>query len=183
LTVFVLEQIINEIHEAYTELTGTQIVAELGNLAKAENADTPRIVWTLTGGQYGPSTKIGGADAAQAQALASFFVWLWFDDLEQCWNAMANMLAAIRRTVYGPNCQLLKFDVPTQVEGRSLDKGEVIVLTVVLSVPMRVDGTMAAQEFEFENHESTVTMESDLTNPVTDDHEVFETVLVTGPLP
>jgi hypothetical protein len=180
---FVIEQIVQEIHVEYSTLTDTSICAEFGNLAKAKNADTPRIVWTLTGGQFGASTKAGGPDGVMAQALASFWVWLWFDDLEQCWNAMSNMLAAIRRTVYGPNMGLLKFDCPTEIEGRHMDKGEVIVLTVTLSVPMRTDGTQLAQEVELQSHESTVTLESDINTPPDDDHEIFETVLVTGPLP
>lgn len=180
---FVCEDIIKAIHASYAELTGSDVCVEMGNLEKAKNSDTPRIVWTLTGGQFGASTKIGGSDAALAQALANFFVWFWFDELEDCWNAMSNMLAAIRRTVYGPNMGLLKFDVPTQIEGRHMDKGQVIVLSVTLSIPLRVDGTLEAVEVELQTHESTVTLESDLDDPSPDDHEVFESVLVTGPLP
>jgi len=180
---FVPEQIVKEIHAEYSALTKTNICAEFGNLAKAKHADTPRIVWTLTGGQFGASTKIGGPDGVMVQALASFWVWLWFDELEQCWDAMSNLLAAIRRTVYGPNMGLLKFDCPTEIEGRHLDKGEVIVLTLTLSVPIRTDGTVPAQEVELQTHESTVTLESDINAPPGDDHELFETVLVTGPIP
>ena len=180
---FVLEQIVNEIHVEYSALTDTNICAEFGNLEKAKHADSPRIVWTLTGGTFGASTKIGTNDAALAQALPSFWVWLWFDDLQQCWEAMANLIAAIRRTVYGPNMGIVKFDCPTEIEGRHMEKGEVIVLTVQLSVPLRVDGTKVAEMFEFTAHESTVTMESGLEEPPADDHAIFETVLVTGPLP
>lgn len=165
----------------YTALSGDTICAELGNVEKARNSDTPRIVWTLTGGQFGPSTKIGGPDAALAQALPSFFIWLWFDELENCWNAMSNMLAAIRRTVYGPNMVLVKFDVPTQIEGRTMDKGQVIVLTVALSIPLRVDGTLCASEVELQTHATNVTLESNLSDPPDDDNEVFEAVLVTVP--
>lgn len=180
---FVCEDIIKAVHQSYADLTGETICVELGNLEKAKNSDTPRIVWTLTGGQFGASTKIGGPDAVLAQALVSFYVWFWFDELEDCWNAMSNMLAAIRRTVYGPNMGLLKFDVPTQIEGRHMEKGQVIVLTVQLSVPLRIDGTIEAIEVQLETHQSTVTLESDLSDPPPDDYELFESVLVTGPLP
>jgi hypothetical protein len=193
---FVLEQIVNSVHEVYSELTETQICAEFGNLDKAKNADTPRIVWTLTGGTFGDSTKIGGPDAGMAMALPSFWIWLWFDDLEQCWNAMVNMCASIRRVMMGPGIatttdqppqpmrfRLVKFDCPTEIEGRHMDKGEVIVLTVELSSPIRVDGTRPASEVELQTHESTVTLESGLEVPADEDHEIFETVLVTGPLP
>lgn len=179
---FILEDIINQIHANYTALTGDTVCAEFGNIQKARNADAPRIVWTLSGGQFGSATKIGGPDAAMAQAFPSFWIWLWFDDLETCWNAMCNVLSAIRTTVYGPNLGLLKFDCPTEVEGRNLEKGAVIVLTVTLSVPLRVDGTVEATEVELDTHSSTVTEDD---GELDDDgnYEPFETVLVTGPIP
>lgn len=178
---FVLEQIIRDISVAYTALTDLDVVVELGNLDKAKNAETPRIVWTLTGGQFGTSQLIGGTHAVMAQALASYWVWFWFDDLETCWNAMSNMLAAIRRTVYGPNLGLLKFDCPTEVEGRHMDKGAVIVLTVTLSVPLPVDGTFPSPEVELTSHQSTVTEDSGIPDQDSGAFTPFETQLVTGP--
>lgn len=179
---FILEDIINQVHANYTALTGDTVEAELGNIQKARNADTPRVIWTLSGGQFGAATKIGGSDAVMAQALANFWIWLWFDDLETCWNAMSNMLSAIRSTVYGPNLGLLKFDCPTELEGRNLEKGAVIVLSVSLSVPLRVDGTVAATEVELATHSSTVT-EDDGEIDEDGNYQPFETVLVTGPIP
>jgi len=172
--VFILEQIIRDISTAYMTLTGSTVPVELGSLDKAKNADTPRIVWTLTGGQFGSSTKVGGVNAAMAQALASYWVWLWFDDLETCWNAMSNLLSAIRTTTHGPNMGLLKFDCPTEVEGRLLEKGSVIVLTVTLSVPLAVDGTFPSEEVQITSHQSTVTEDNG-------DFVPFETQIVSGP--
>lgn len=171
---WVLEEIIQEVHAAYTALTGDTVCAELGNIEKAKNSDTPRIIWTLTGGQFGASTKIGGPDAVMTQALCNFLVWLWFDDNETCWNAMSNLLSALRSTIYGPNLGLLKFDCPTEIEGRHLEKGSVFILSVTISVPLRVDGTVEPTEIVLESHQSTVTEDSgDLT--------AFETEIVTGP--
>jgi hypothetical protein len=195
---FILEDIVREVHDEYSALTDTRICAEFGNLEKAKHADTPRIVWTLTGGTFGDTTKIGGPDGGMAKALPTFWVWLWFDDLEQCWNAMVNMCAAIRRVMYAPpppatefnpnppapkRFRLVKFDCPSEIEGRHLDKGEVIVMTVELSSEIRLDGTRPASEVTLETHESLVSLESDLDDPPPDDHQDFEAVLVTGPLP
>jgi len=192
--VFVLQQIVDQVHVEYSALTDTTICAEFGNLDKAKNGEAPRIVWTLTGGTFGDSTKIGGPDAGMSMALPSFWIWLWFEDLEQCWNAMVNMCAAIRKVMMGPGItlvtgqppqpmryRLVKFDCPTEIEGRHMDKGEVIVMTVELSSPIRVDGTRLAQEVELQSHESTVTEDNGVPDPDSGDFTAFETAIVTGP--
>jgi hypothetical protein len=195
---FILNEIVEQVHAAYSDLTETAICAEFGNLAKAKNSDTPRIVWTLTGGTFGDSTRIGGPDAGIAKALPSFWVWLWFDDLAQCWNAMENMCAAIRQVMVSPppaatdanpnpqgtrRFRLVKFDCPSEIEGRNMDKGEVIVLTVELSSEIRMDGTRPASEVTLETHESRVTLEEDFAAVDAGDEDPFEAVLVVGPIP
>lgn len=59
---------------------------------------------------------------------------------------MVDLLAAIRLTVYGPNMGPQNFQCPTEIEGRHQDRGEVIVLDVVLSVPIPRDGTVPIEE-------------------------------------
>ncbi len=183
---FVLEQLINEIHTAFAILNGAPgapvpIAPEIGANKKPLHGDTPRIVWTLTGGKQGAATKVGGPDANLADALCQFWVWLWFDDMETCWNAMSNMLAAIRSTTYGPNSEFVGFDCPTEESlGGNLEKGSVIVMTVILYLPLRVDGTVPATEVQLESFSTTVTED----DGVPDDEgnfDPFETQLVTGP--
>jgi hypothetical protein len=193
---FVLRQIVEEVHVQYSELTNTNICAEFGNLEKAKHADTPRIVWTLTGGTFGDSTKIGGPDGGMAKALPTFWIWLWFDDLEECWNAMVNMCASIRRVMFAPpppatetnsdppapkRFRLVKFDCPSEIEGRHMDKGEVIVMTVELSSEIRLDGTRPASEVELQSHQSTITEDNGILDPDSGEFTAFETAIVTGP--
>lgn len=173
---FILAEIIEEIHEKFREISKLQAIpVELGNLEKALHGDTPRIVWTLIGGTFRPSTEIGGVAGAQDQALANFAVWLWFDDLEQTWDAMENLRAAIRATAYGPNVDSLNFQCPTEVNGRHIEKGEAFILQIALSVPQRLVGTQEVPEVTLEHHEANVEVRVAL------DGVVMEPVIVTGP--
>jgi len=180
---FICEQLIGEIHAEYLARTGQDIPIELGNLEKAKNADCPRIVWTLTGGLFGTTTKIGGPDGVQAQALATFEIWFWFETLELTWNAMANLMAAIRATAYGPNVGYQNFKCPTEIDGKHSERGEAFILTCTLSVPIRIDGTIPATEVAIESVTTDVKLRSDLnaleTDPVPGPD--IELVIVTNP--
>lgn len=174
---FIIEQLIGEIHAEYLARTGEDIPIELGNLAKALTGDCPRIVWTLTGGQFGTTTKIGGPDGVQTQALATFQIWFWFETLELTWNAMANLMAAIRATAYGPNVGYQNFTCPTEVDGKHMDRGEAFILTCTLSVPVRIDGMIPATEVAIASAETNVKLRSDIDGADPD----IEFVVVTNP--
>ncbi len=187
---FVLETIIGEIHDNYATLPGGRERPEalLGNLERAKNADCPRIVWTLQGGNFGSARLAASAPAVDAkappegasphyQAEARFWVWIWQVDLETCWNVMVDLLAAIRLTVYGPNMGPQNFQCPTEIEGRHQDRGEVIVLDVVLSVPIPRDGTVPGEEVVITTLTTDV-KERDLIDGVNPD---IELVIVTNP--
>lgn len=187
---FVLESIISAIHDSYATLNGgrTRPDVLLGNLERAKNADCPRIVWTLQGGNFGSSRLAAAAPPVSAtappagssphyQAEARFWVWIWQVDLETCWNVMVDLLAAIRLTVYGPNMGPQNFQCPTEIEGRHQDRGEVIVLDVVLSVPIPKDGTVPGTETEITSLTTDV-KERDLIDGV---NPYIELVIVTNP--
>lgn len=127
-----LNATIQEIHTLYNEASGTTVVAEYGSIDQAKNASPPRIVWTLTGGRAGTNTRIGAVHTV----TANFLVWLWFDDLDQCWTAMHHLMTAIRKSVYGGQTMEFEFTTPTEVEGRHLDRGAVILLQAALNVEM-----------------------------------------------
>lgn len=173
---FILETIIGEIHDFYAALPGGRERPEvlLGNSEKARNAEPPRIVWVLQGGQFGDSTLSGGPDGAMAQAIARFQVWIWQADLQACWDVMADLMAAVRKSVYGPNAAFQSFTAPTETQGRDTHLGEVFVLELSISVPIKTEGTVALEEVEIESHEATVTADDG-------DEVAFETVIVDGP--
>jgi hypothetical protein len=64
-----------------------------------------------------------------------------------------------------------------------MDKGEVIVLTVELSSEMRMTAR-ARSEVELADPRVDASRSKKTSScPAGDDHAIFETVLVTGPLP
>ncbi len=173
---FILEEVVGEIQTKYATITGdAALPVKLGNLEKALKHDVPSVVWTLIGGNFKPSTEIGGVEAAHTQANATFAVWFWFEDLEKTWNAMVNMLAAIRATAYGPNADFQNLQCPSEVDGHVLDRGEAFILSVGLSVPMFLHGTQQQTEVTLEAHEASVTTQPAIGDPPT------ELVIVTGP--
>lgn len=183
---WILEQIITEICEEYTQLnggrepiTGVDGRPLLGNLEKYKNAGH-RVVWTLTGGSFGAATKIGGPEGSSYLAVATFQVWIWQADLETCWTVMVDLLAAIRRTVYGPNMGALSFRAPTEEEGRHSQSGELLTFSVNLAVPIPLAGSVPEEQVTLETHQSSISIGSE--SAVLDETYVaIETEEITGP--
>jgi hypothetical protein len=178
---WILESIIGEIYEAYRLLPGgreslpvdEQGKPLLGNIEKARNADAPRVIWVLQGGNFGDAKLAASAPAPSDdappeqptphyQALARFWVWIWQVDKETCWNVMVDLLAAMRSTIYGPNLGPQNFQCPTEVEGRDMQRGDLIVLDVVLSVPIPRDGTVPVEEVAIKRFDGNVRTRADL---------------------
>jgi hypothetical protein len=185
---FILEQIISEIYDAYQVLPGGRDPIGrdesgrplMGNLDTNSNGAYPRVVWTLTQGTFGDSRLIGGPDGASHSALATYAIAIWQKDLETCWTVMVDLLAAMRNTVFGPNLGAQNFIAPTETEGRHEHSGELLILTVTLSVPIPLGGTVKVDEATLESHESTISLGNEAA--VLDDSYVeIETVVVTGP--
>lgn len=184
---FILESIIEEIYVAYENLpTGRDPLPRnsegkpmLGNLEKYRNAHH-RVVWTLTGGDFNAPTKIGGPDAAAYQAGCKFLVWIWQKDLETCWTVMVDLLAAMRSTIFGPNLGPQTFLAPTETEGRDIHDGEVFVLTVNLSVPIPLEGSVRVTEVALTSHQSTITTGNE-SAVIDDSYVAIETVVIAGP--
>ena len=186
---WILETVIGEIHTAYAALPGGRApllgTTEsggplLGNLEKAHHAELGRVVWTLQTGTFDPAKVSGGVEGTMYEALANFQIWIWQADLETCWNVMCDLLAAMRQTIYGPNLGAQTFASPTEVAGREMHHGELMLLNVSLSVPIRTVGTVPDEEVTLEAHESTVTADNGEADE-DGEFEAFETVLVTGP--
>lgn len=199
---WVLETIIGEIYDAYEALPGGREPIKrgdaneplLGNLHKARNADCPRVIWVCQGGNFGDKKLSAAGPPVDAtsppegasphyQALARFWVWIWQVDLETCWNVMVDLLAATRATVYGPNMGPQNFQCPTEIEGREMHRGELIVLDLVISVPIPRDGTVPVEEVVIDTTTSDVKLRNDLlgleTSPVPGAD--IELVIVTDP--
>lgn len=185
---WVLEQIIDEICQGYEALPqGREPLPRtsdgkplLGNLEKFKHAGH-RVVWTLIGGSFGAATKIGGPEGAAYQAVAIFQVWVWQKDLEDCWNVMVDLLAAIRNTVYGPNMGALNFRSPTEEEGRLTQEGEVIIFAVNLAVPVPLVGSVPETEVTIEAHEAAITADNGEADQDGNYTPFDDAVLVTGP--
>ncbi len=184
---WILEQIISEICDAYEALPGGREPLPrteddrplLGNLEKFENKGY-RVVWTLTAGSFGAATKVGGTDGAIYQAIATFQVWIWQRDLETAWDMMVDLLAAIRATAYGPNMGPQNFLAPTETEGRHAHDGELLTLSVNIAVPIPGEGSIPVTTVELQSHESNISMGAE--SAVLDETYVaIETVEVTGP--
>lgn len=164
--VWVLEQIVSDIYNAYEVLPGGRdpiprgpdLKPLFGNIEKFRNSDVPRVVWVLQTGNFGDPKLAASAPPADPkappeqpsphfQALARFNVWIWQVDNETCWNVMVDLLAAMRATVYGTNLGPQNFSFPTEIEpGGDAEKGAVIILDVVISVPIPRDGTVPVEE-------------------------------------
>jgi hypothetical protein len=199
---WILETIISEIYDSYEALPGGREPIRrgddgeplLGNIEKARNADCPRVIWVCQGGNFGdpklaasaapvdPTAPAAGS-SPHYQALARFWVWIWQVDLETCWNVMVDLIAATRATVYGPNMGPQNFQCPTEIEGREMHRGALIVLDMVLSVPIPRDGTVAVEEVVIATTTTDVKLRNDLlaleTDPVPDAD--IEIVIVTDP--
>jgi hypothetical protein len=199
--VWIVKQIIGEIHAAYVALpTGRPPLSvdengdpEVGNIHKARNADTGRVIWVMQTGNFGDPKLAASAPPADEnappeqptphyQALCRFWVWIWQDTQEACWNIMVDLLAAMRATVYGPNLGPQNFTFPTELEGRDMDKGALCVLDVVISVPMPRDGTVPGEEVTIETIEGDVRTRGDLLGLETDPVPApdFDLVIVTN---
>jgi hypothetical protein len=185
---FVLEQIISDIYDAYEALPGGREPIGrsldgrplMGNLDVAAHGAPPRVVWTLTQGSYGDAKIIGGPEGAHYQALATYAISIWQKDLETCWAVMVDLLAAMRSTVYGPNLGAQNFIATTEREGRHDQDGELLILTVVLSVPIPIVGTVPEDQVELASHESNIKLGNEAA--VLDDSYVeIETVVIDGP--
>jgi hypothetical protein len=185
---FILHDIVSGIYDAYEQLPGGRDPIKrdenglpmFGNLAKAEHGSPGKIVWMLQGGNFG-SPLLAGTEESPAKdaALARFLVWIWSATLESGWWEMVDIIAAIKSTNYGRGLTLNSFIVPTEVEGRHLQHGELYVLDVTLNVPIPSEGSKPLELVTIESHESTVTED----NGVADedgDFAAFETVIVTG---
>lgn len=186
---WILEQIISEICDAYDVLPGGREPLPrtddgrnaplLGNLEKFKNRGH-RVVWTLTSGSFGAATKIGGPEGTAFLAVATFQVWIWQCDLEKCWTVMVDLLAAIRTTVYGPNMGALNFQAPTETDGKHAHDGELLTFAVNIAVPIPLIGSVPEELVPLEAHESLVTQDN---GELDEDGNFtpFESVLVTGP--
>lgn len=201
--VWVLEQIVSDIYDAYEVLPGGRDPIKrgddgkplFGNIEKARNADAPRVIWVLQGGNFGdPKLAAAGpppsADAPAEgssphyQALARFNVWIWQVDNETCWNVMVDLLAAMRATVYGTNLGPQNFQCPSEVDPTGdAERGVVFILDVVISVPIPRDGTVAVEEVAINTATTDVKLRNDLlaleTDPVPGAD--IELVIVTNP--
>ncbi len=199
--VWIVKQIIAEIHAAYVALpTGRPSLSvdengdpEIGSIHKARNADTGRTIWVMQTGNFGSPTLAASGPPASAdappeqptphyQALTRFWVFIWQDTQELAWNIMADLLAAMRATVHGPNLGPQNFTFPTELDGRDMEKGSACVLDVVLSIPMPRDGTVPAEEVAIETITGSVRTRGDLlgleTSPVPAPD--FDLVIVTN---
>jgi hypothetical protein len=185
---FILEEIIGAIYDSYETLPGGREPIGrdesrrpfMGNLDVAAHGAPPRVVWTLTNGSFGDSKLNGGPEGAHYQALATFAISIWQKDLETCWAVMVDLLAAMRSTVYGPNLGAQNFIATTEREGRHDHDGELLVLTVVLSVPIPIVGTVPETQVELASHESNISLGNEAA--VLDDSYVeIETVVIDGP--
>jgi hypothetical protein len=186
---FVLQQIVSDIYDAYEALPGGRTpiprdengLPAFGNLEVAKNAGPGKVVWLHQGGNFG-SPLLAGTEESPAKdaALARFLVWMWTSSLEEGWNLLVDIIAAIKRTPYGRSLGLQSYTVPTEVEGRHMQHGELYVLDVILNVPIPSEGSVPLTLATIETHQSTVTED----NGVADEDgnfEAFETVIVTGP--
>lgn len=187
--VWIVKRIITEIHAAYVALpSGRPPLSvdengdpEIGDIHKGRNADTGRVIWVMQTGNFAPASLAASgpspsqtnlpADAVQAppeqptphyQALARFWVWIWQDTQELAWNVMADLLAAMRATVYGPNLGPQNFTFPTELEGRDTWKGSCCVLDVTISIPMPRDGTVLVDETTLASTVGNVRTRADL---------------------
>lgn len=196
---FILQTMVEDIYRAYEALPGGREPLsrdddgkpQFGNLEKAKHAACGKTVWMLQGGNFG-SSKLQATVTVDAEgnetvtpseyeALCRFIVWCWVPSLQEGWDLMTDLIAAIRATVYGPNLGLLNFTVPTELEGREMHAGtELFLLDLTLSVPIAAEGSVALTRVPIESHESTVT-EDDGEADEDGNFEAFETVVVTGP--
>lgn len=179
--VWIVKQIITGIHAGYVALPGGRAPLsvdengdpEVGNIQKARNADTGRVIWVMQTGNFGSPTLATAAAPASStappeqptphyQALARFWVWIWQDTQEAAWNVMVDLLAAMRATVYGPNLGPQNFTFPTELEGRDMEKGALCVLDVVISIPMPMVGTVPVEEVTIGTYVGNVRTRGDL---------------------
>lgn len=178
---WIVRQIIAEIHAAYVTLPGGRVPLskddngdpEIGDIQKCRNADVGRTIWLMQTGNFGSPTLAATAPppddnappeqpAPHYQALARFWVWIWQDTQELAWNVMADLLAAMRASVYGPNLGPQNFTFPTELQGRDIEKGSLCVLDVTISIPMPRDGTVPAEEVAIESFVGNVRTRGDL---------------------
>lgn len=186
---FILHEIVSGIYDAYDTLPGGRLPIKrddeglpmFGNLEKAKNGEPGKIVWMLQGGNFG-SPLIQGTEENPAKdaALTRFLVWIWAKTLESGWWEMVDIIAAIKRTQYGRGLGLNAFTVPTELEGRHLQHGELYVLDLTLNVPIPFEGSVPLPQATIESHQSTVTEDNGEADE-DGDFTAFETVIVTGP--
>lgn len=193
---FVLEDIIEDIYEAYEALPGGRDPLPrdehgkpiCGNKEKARNASF-RVIWMLQGGTFDTNKLIpiqpkeGDPDGPNYAALCSYWVWIWQDTNEACWKVMVDLLAAARATIYGPRLGALNFTVPTEIDGHELTLGALFVLNITLAVPIPIEGSVATDTATIAGFETAVKLRNDLngleTDPVPEPD--IELVIVTNP--
>lgn len=127
-----LKSTIEEIQALYKGRTGDDTEAEFGNMAKAMNADTPRIVWTLGNGSLGLRDTLNGPRIVTINVL----IWLWYDGLDAAWEAASALADTILDTVYVQESTSADFQVPTEVEGRNMDKGDCVILSMAIRIEL-----------------------------------------------
>lgn len=165
------ETIIGEIQAAYDNLVfgldheedETQSFS-IGRLDRNKNDAVGQIYWIEVGGTFGgTSSETGGENAAITQALAIFLVHFWFSTVEECRNALHDLITSARQTVHGPNFTPQRWDRPTEEEAQAAhyNDGHLFALTCQIQIPVKLEGTGGVTTVTIESHHADVSPEQE----------------------
>lgn len=126
----------------------TTIEHDFGNLKDAEHGRPPRVIWVHRGGlavtpDIAPTEE--GEPASAGYRVATYVARLWMPDVQQC-EELLDQLVTASRFIDRPQAISFvnqRYEFPTQVEGKWLERGQIIDATVLIrsSVPAEPRGS------------------------------------------